>query len=356
MPFYPLPDGNQLGLSGAFKVIQGLDGPLVDLVGSTVAGSGTETPGRITGGTAGRFVRDNGTVGAWSTATLPNTVARGDTLVASAANVVGAKTVGTVGKIFRADGTDPQWSTATYPDTATAGDLMIATATNQWGVLGIGAAGKLLRSNGTSPTWSTLTLPDTATAGNLVYASASNVLGGLANPGTPGILYHDGTSPSWATTFFTSLTIATTTGSASPTPTTFTIRANTSAADWSTTTPWGELQFYSSDTSGPGSTVRAKVGARMANTAGSLTDLVFYTSNASALNEVGFWGANGSFVIGTAALATNATDGFLYVPTCAGTPTGVPTARTGRSPLVVDTTNSKFYAYIGGAWKSATLV
>ena len=59
-----------------------------------------------------------------------------------------------------------------------------------------------------------------------------------------------------------------------------------------------------------------------------------------------------SVVIGAgAALATNATDGFIYVPTCAGTPTGTPTSQTGSVPIVYDTTNNKIAVYNGGAWK-----
>jgi len=58
----------------------------------------------------------------------------------------------------------------------------------------------------------------------------------------------------------------------------------------------------------------------------------------------------GSLVIGTAALATTATDGFLYMPTCAGVPTGVPTTQTGTNPIVYDTTNDDFYIYEGAAW------
>lgn len=61
----------------------------------------------------------------------------------------------------------------------------------------------------------------------------------------------------------------------------------------------------------------------------------------------------GSVVIGSAAIATNATDGFLYIPTCAGPPTGVPSALTGRVALVYDATNNKFYIY-NGAWKGGT--
>jgi len=56
---------------------------------------------------------------------------------------------------------------------------------------------------------------------------------------------------------------------------------------------------------------------------------------------------------GSVALATTATNGFLYVPTCAGTPTGTPTAVTGMAPIVVDTTNNKLYFYSGGAWRDA---
>jgi hypothetical protein len=63
--------------------------------------------------------------------------------------------------------------------------------------------------------------------------------------------------------------------------------------------------------------------------------------------------AAGSLVLGAAAVATTATDGFLYIPGCAGTPTGTPTAQTGRVPLVVDTTNNKLYFYSGGSWVAA---
>lgn len=58
----------------------------------------------------------------------------------------------------------------------------------------------------------------------------------------------------------------------------------------------------------------------------------------------------GNVVCSDAALATNATNGFLYVPSCAGTPTGVPTAFTGTIPVCADSTNNKLYIYSGGAW------
>jgi hypothetical protein len=77
----------------------------------------------------------------------------------------------------------------------------------------------------------------------------------------------------------------------------------------------------------------------------------FFTNGTA--NERARIPAAGGMVVGTAALATAATDGFLYVPTCAGTPTGTPTTQTGTAPIVVDTTNNKLYFYSGGQWRDA---
>ena len=61
----------------------------------------------------------------------------------------------------------------------------------------------------------------------------------------------------------------------------------------------------------------------------------------------------GNVTAGGGALATTATNRFLYVPTCAGTPTGTPTAKSGFAPIVIDTTNNKLYFYSSGVWRDA---
>lgn len=72
--------------------------------------------------------------------------------------------------------------------------------------------------------------------------------------------------------------------------------------------------------------------------------------NSGSSNKL-FLTATGSLVVGSAALATNATDGFFYIPTSAGAPTGTPTAQTGTVAAEYDTTNDALQLY-NGAWKT----
>lgn len=62
--------------------------------------------------------------------------------------------------------------------------------------------------------------------------------------------------------------------------------------------------------------------------------------------------ANGDLRVGNgAALATNAVNGFLNIPGCAGTPTGTPVnSGAGSVSLVYDTANNILYAHDGGGW------
>ncbi len=62
------------------------------------------------------------------------------------------------------------------------------------------------------------------------------------------------------------------------------------------------------------------------------------------------WRTQVASAFGGAALATTATEGFFYVPACAGTPTGVPVAKAGLVPIVFDSVGHLLYAYSGGSW------
>jgi len=60
-----------------------------------------------------------------------------------------------------------------------------------------------------------------------------------------------------------------------------------------------------------------------------------------------------NIIVTNASRATNATDGFLYLPSCAGTPTGTPRTYTDAVPVIVDRTNNKLYFYTNGSWRDA---
>jgi hypothetical protein len=67
--------------------------------------------------------------------------------------------------------------------------------------------------------------------------------------------------------------------------------------------------------------------------------------------------SSGNVVIGTGAISTSATDGFLYIPSMAGAPSGTPTDHSNLSAFCHDTTNNRLYVYdhVSNAWQYATL-
>ena len=83
----------------------------------------------------------------------------------------------------------------------------------------------------------------------------------------------------------------------------------------------------------------------------STGDITQFKSNATVKARIT---ALGSVVVGnsTSAISTSATDGFLYVSSSAGAPTGTPTTQTGSVPVHVDATNNAMYMYTNSAWRS----
>lgn len=116
----------------------------------------------------------------------------------------------------------------------------------------------------------------------------------------------------------------------------------------------GDIRAYAH--TGSAFTLVSYIRFTVPSTAGTLSgDILFYTKSTGigAPTLRGGWSQNGSFYIGNGAgqIATTATDGFLYIPSCNGAPTGVPTTITGVVPMVYDTNKGVLYVYSGGAWR-----
>lgn len=91
------------------------------------------------------------------------------------------------------------------------------------------------------------------------------------------------------------------------------------------------------------------IGLRVTGQGSTTTHTIYGTDNGGNVNIDIL--DNGSVLLGRTAPATNATVGFVYVPGCAGQPTGTPTTQAGYVPIQFDITNSQFWIYTGGAWK-----
>lgn len=116
------------------------------------------------------------------------------------------------------------------------------------------------------------------------------------------------------------------------------------------------------------STITVMAGAYIQNMGSSKTTTSYgmqIDAQSGSTTNWSIFDANGFFVkstkdviIGTAALSTSATAGFLWIPSCAGAPTGNATAPYSQAVgLVYDTTDNKLYATPNGGatWKSVTL-
>ena len=102
---------------------------------------------------------------------------------------------------------------------------------------------------------------------------------------------------------------------------------------------------------GPGDGYVTVNGGSLAIITETNHDIAFFTNGATTNEERVRIAKEGNLIVGRGAIATTATNGFLYLAGSAGLPTGVPTAYAGRVPITVDTTNNKIYYYSGGDWK-----
>ena len=73
---------------------------------------------------------------------------------------------------------------------------------------------------------------------------------------------------------------------------------------------------------------------------------------ATGFNDLMLQPDGGSVAVGFDPISTSATTGFLYIPTCAGVPSGTPATIGSLAPMVVDTSNNRLYVYISGSWRA----
>lgn len=112
------------------------------------------------------------------------------------------------------------------------------------------------------------------------------------------------------------------------------------------------LNGGSTNNAGNGGHLRFSGGGSTSGTPGSIQ--FFFPNAGTTFGNTGMiLDEKGNVTITPAAIATSATDRFLYLSGMAGTPTGVPTTKTGSVPLAYDTTNGFLYAY-NGAWNLIT--
>lgn len=356
----------------------------------TVNGTVSSTGYQISGAAAtGTILRGNGSSFVASTNTYPDTTPVNQILFATSANVIGGSTTALI-------------SGTTLIIGATA-----AVSGEQFSFQGSTNAGVFIRvKNATSGTAAatSITLTDAANL-SIAFSSYSALFtsSGMSEAATGALVSNQtnglniGTTSNTQTSFWTNNTKRATflsTGELAVGGTTtisslYKIHSMASAgfagnmiSSWSTTdTHYGILAFLksASATIGTGAATAASEdlgqiqwnGYNSGNTgatpasirviqsgaAGATfigADMIFLTgTNAAARTQSLKITAEKSLVVGNAALATTATDGFLYIPTCAGTPTGAPTAQTGTVAMVFDTTNNKLYIYDGG-WIGGT--
>ena len=81
------------------------------------------------------------------------------------------------------------------------------------------------------------------------------------------------------------LVVSTATGGSSPTPTTMTIKTETSASDWSTSDPWGRLAFYGVDGSSGGAKDHAVIDVVAEGATGGTSKLLIKTNDSVGLKD-----------------------------------------------------------------------
>ncbi len=293
---------------------------------------------------------------------------------------------GTAGQLLVSTGTTaPAWTTVTYPTTVTAPAVMVANANDVWSALAATTPARVLKTDGSAVSFGQVDLAAdvtgvlpmanggsnknlTASAGGIVWTDADS-MEVLAGTATAGLALVSGASatPSWFAPTEGSVIFAGVGGILQQDNANFFYDDTNDYLGLGVTTPQyplhvhraGATLCYMSFTNG---TTGSAVGDGFA--VGILTTgvaqvrqrennhMTFFTNNSQRMIIT----AGGCFAMQNSTgtqIATTATDGFFRQSSCAGTPTGVPSALNGVVPTVVDTTNNLLYYYTNSIWRTA---
>lgn len=368
------------GVTGTLPVGNGGTGQATLTQYGVLVGNGSSAIGVTSAGSAGQLLTSAGGASnpTWTTATFPSTAT-------------------STGSILRADGTNWSATTATYPATTAAGTILTSSSANAvagsatptLGVAGttagtIGLSGATsgvvtLQTAAAAGTWS-LTLPTSGgTAGYVLQTDGAGVstwfnLFGTANSWTANqsftaqVLVKDGTaaSPSLAFSSYTTTGLYSYGANAIGIAINGVYQAQFDAS--------GNLLIGTADDGVSGANKITVAGAGDAGLtirsgATSAGNIYFSRATVGAAEYAGYLKYNHNtnvMTIGASSVdrlfvgslgdvyaasgTTTMTDGFIYIPSAAGVPTGVPTGQSGRVPLYYDATNNYLYVY-NGAWK-----
>jgi hypothetical protein len=244
-----------------------------------------------------------------------------------------------------------------HPDTLTGtvvrGDLVVGNSTPKWSRLARGATDEFLKTN---------------SSGDLAWAAA------VTGTGVSGrVAFWNGTS---TLTSDADMTFATDTLSATkvamssltsgriPFATTVGLLIDSARLTWDVSNTGmtivragspANLTIDTSDTTRGPQLKFAENGTTYWQLALDSTNQKLQAFLSSASLSAMQWDTDRNTIVGTGVVLTTATAPFLNLNSCAGTPTGVPTAASGAGQisLVYDTTNNKLYAYNSG-WKDMT--
>lgn len=131
-------------------------------------------------------------------------------------------------------------------------------------------------------------------------------------------------------------------------------RAGTAAAGFTCAEVTGV--YINDAVKGAGSTITTQYGIHLlSQTKGTTSYAIFTNLGIVSFGDIVKLNSVAGLVCANAALSTSATAGFIYIPTSAGAPTGVPGSQTGTVALEYDTTNDKLMVY-NSSWKSVASV